>query len=155
DEDEWIGIPLWVHRRSDYPMFTISNEISYNGLMVQGKHEEESQGTSHWYDSFGKANDKYVPEQADLLKELITKRLQEDPDLTDEIYVISPFRNVAYKLANVLEESNFTKRENNKTTNIGTVHTFQGKEAKIVYFVLGADASSKGAAGWAVSDPNM
>lgn len=37
NENEWIGIPLWVHRRSNYPMFTISNKISYDGLMVQGK----------------------------------------------------------------------------------------------------------------------
>ena len=38
---------------------------------------------------------------------------------------------------------------------MGTVHTFQGKEAKIVYLILGADESSKGAAGWAVSEPNI
>lgn len=155
NEDEWIGIPLWVHRRSNYPMFTISNEISYDGLMVQGKSEDESQGKSQWYDSTGKANDKFVKEQADLLKSLIDKRLQEDPDLAEEIYVISPFRNVAYKLARVLDKINFTKRENGKITNIGTVHTFQGKEAKIVYFVLGADSNSSGAARWAVSVPNM
>lgn len=153
--DEWIGIPLWVHRRSNYPMFTIANEISYDGLMVQGKSKEESQGKSQWYDSTGKANDKFVKEQADLLKNLIDKRLQENPDLADEIYVISPFRNVAYKLARVLDEINFTKRENGKVSNVGTVHTFQGKEAKIVYFVLGADSNSSGAARWAVSDPNM
>ncbi len=155
NEDEWIGIPLWVHRRSNYPMFTISNEISYDGLMVQGKPEDKSQGTSHWYDSTGKANDKFVKEQADLLKSLIDKRLREDPGLAEEIYVISPFRNVAYKLAQALDKMNFTKRENGKITNIGTVHTFQGKEAKIVYFVLGADSNSSGAARWAVSDPNM
>ncbi|KAF6621543.1 putative nucleic acid-binding Zn-ribbon protein [Paenibacillus jamilae] len=155
NEDEWIGIPLWVHRRSNYPMFTISNEISYEGLMVQGKSADEAQGKSQWYDSTGKANDKFVKEQADLLKKMIDKRLQEDPDLADEIYVITPFRNVAYKLVQVLDEIKFTKRENGKTTNIGTVHTFQGKEAKVVYFVLGADSDSSGAARWAVSDPNM
>lgn len=155
NEDEWIGIPLWVHRRSDYPMFTISNEISYDGLMVQGKSEDESQGKSQWYDSIGKANDKFVKEQADLLKSMIHKRLQEDPNLANEMYVITPFKNVADKLAQVLDAINFTKRENGKTTNIGTVHTFQGKEAKIVYFVLGADSDSKGAARWAVSDPNI
>ncbi|MGN7311071.1 AAA domain-containing protein [Alkalicoccobacillus gibsonii] len=76
--DEWIGIPLWVHRRSNYPMFTIANEISYDGLMVQGKSKEESQGKSKWYVSTGKANDKYVKEQAELLKNLIDKRLQEN-----------------------------------------------------------------------------
>lgn len=155
NDDEWIGIPLWVHRRSDYPMFTISNEISYDGLMVQGKKEDDSQGKAKWLDSVGKANDKYVKEQADLLKSLIAKRLQEEPDLANEIYVISPFRNVAYKIARVLDEIKFTKRQDGKTTNVGTVHTFQGKEAKIVYFVLGADSNSSGAARWAVSDPNI
>ena len=35
-EDSWVGIPLWVHRRCRYPMFTISNMISYDGFMVQG-----------------------------------------------------------------------------------------------------------------------
>ena len=38
---------------------------------------------------------------------------------------------------------------------MGTVHTFQGKEAPIVFFVLGADSQSSGAARWAVSEPNM
>ncbi|MGE7998299.1 AAA domain-containing protein [Lysinibacillus sp. NPDC093190] len=155
NDDEWIGIPLWVHRRSNYPMFTISNEISYDGLMVQGKKEDEAKGKSQWLDSVGKATDKYVKEQADLLKSLIAKRLHEDPNLANEIYVISPFRNVAYKLARVLDEINFTKREDGKTTNVGTVHTFQGKEAKIVYFVLGADSNSSRAAEWAVTEPNI
>ncbi|MCO7124604.1 AAA domain-containing protein [Sporolactobacillus shoreicorticis] len=155
NEGEWIGIPLWVHRRSDYPMFTISNEISYDGLMVQGKPEEDAQGKSEWFHSTGKASDKFVKEQAELLKNLIDKRVQKNPELRDEIYVISPFRHVAYKLAQALDEIHFTKRKKGKLTNIGTVHTFQGKEAKIVYFVLGADTDSKGAAKWAVSDPNM
>ncbi|RKJ24779.1 DNA helicase, partial [Butyricicoccus sp. 1XD8-22] len=127
NDDEWIGIPLWVHRRSNYPMFTISNEISYGGLMVQGKEKDKAQGKSLWLDSVGKANDKFVKEQADLLKSLIDKRLNENPDLANEIYVISPFKNVASKLAGVLDKINFTKRENGKPTNVGTVHTFQGK----------------------------
>ncbi|MFL0504212.1 AAA domain-containing protein [Ureibacillus sp. 179-F W5.1 NHS] len=155
NDEEWIGIPLWVHRRSNYPMFTISNEISYGGLMVQGKEKDKAQGKSLWLDSMGKANDKFVKEQADLLKKLIVIRLNENPDLANEIYVISPFKNVASKLAGVLDKINFTKRENGKPTNVGTVHTFQGKEAKIVYFVLGADSNSSGAAKWAVSDPNI
>lgn len=155
NDDEWIGIPLWVHRRSNYPMFTISNEISYGGLMVQGKEKDKAQGKSLWLDSVGKANDKFVKEQADLLIGLIANRLNENPDLANEIYVISPFKNVASKLAGVLDKINFTKRENGKPTNVGTVHTFQGKEAKIVYFILGADSNSSGAAKWAVSDPNI
>lgn len=57
NDDSWIGIPLWVHRRCNYPMFTISNEISYNGFMVQGKKED---GKANWYNIKGKANNKYV-----------------------------------------------------------------------------------------------
>ncbi len=155
NEDEWIGIPLWVHRRSNYPMFTISNEISYDGLMVQGKNEDEVQGRSEWLHCVGKANDKYVKEQAELLKNQITKQLQANTDLADDIYVISPFRNVAYQITRVLDEICFTKRKDGKPTNVGTVHTFQGKEAKIVYFVLGTDSNSSGAAKWAVSEPNI
>lgn len=155
NEDEWIGIPLWVHRRSDYPMFTISNEISYNGLMVQGKQESEAYGKSQWLHAEGKALDKYVKEQAELLKAEISKRIMEDENIVNDIYVISPFRNVAYKLAKELDAIKFTIRENNKPKNVGTVHTFQGKEAKIVYLVLGADNESAGAARWAVTEPNI
>ena len=152
-DDEWIGIPLWVHRRSNYPMFTISNEISYDGLMVQGKNG--AYGKSQWLNCSGKANDKYVREQANLLKSIIDKRLKEDPALSDEIYVITPFKNVAYQISRVLSEIKITKYQGGKVVNIGTVHTFQGKEAKIVYFVLGADTSSSGAARWAVSTSNI
>lgn len=38
---------------------------------------------------------------------------------------------------------------------MGTIHTFQGKEAPIVFLVLGADKNSSGAASWAVREPNM
>lgn len=47
------------------------------------------------------------------------------------------------------------RKKNNKATNIGMVHTFQGKEAKIVFLVLGADGESTGAARWAVDEANM
>ncbi|XYR60900.1 DEAD/DEAH box helicase [Bacillus amyloliquefaciens] len=137
NEDEWIGIPLWVHRRSNYPMFTISNEISYDGLMVQGKSEVESQGTSQWYDSTGKANDKFVKEQADLLKSLIDKRLQENPDLAEEIYVISPFRNVAYKLAQVLDEIGILRNEKMGKQQISELSIlFKGKKQKLSILFL-------------------
>lgn len=155
NDEEWIGIPLWVHRRCNYPMFTISNRISYNHLMVQGKKEDEAKGKSEWLDCKGIANDKYVEKQGDLLKDIILKRMNENPSIKDDIYIISPFNNVAKQLALVLDEIKFTKRQNDKVTNIGTVHTFQGKEAKIVYFVLGADQTSEASAKWAVEKSNM
>ena len=157
DENSWIGIPLWVHRRCQYPMFTISNAISYNNLMVQGK---EGYGKTGWYDISGKAANKYVEEQGDFLLKKIKSMIEKDPKIIDKnesdtVYIISPFKNVAYKLGIKLNEIGFTRKEKGKVTNIGTIHTFQGKEAPIVFMVLGADTNSKGAATWAVNEANM
>lgn len=162
EKTEWIGIPLWVHRRCRYPMFDISNNISYGGKMVQAPGENLN-GKADWYDVGGEAYDKYVKAQGELLEKKILEIAKDRPEVCnkdekDIIYVITPFKNVAYKLAEQLKKINFTRTdENNKVTNIGTVHTFQGKEAEIVFFVLGADSKSTGAAQWAVgnSNPNI
>jgi hypothetical protein len=153
-DQSWIGIPLWVHRRCQDPMFTISNKISYDGLMVQGN-LQDPWGHTGWIDVKGKATDKYVPEQGDVLAALIQRKMAEGVGKED-IYVITPFRNVAYQLSRRLDRIRFTMRDDKgKAVNVGTIHTFQGKEALVVYLVLGADEHSKGAADWAVSDPNM
>lgn len=39
--------------------------------------------------------------------------------------------------------------------NIGTVHTFQGKEERIVWMVLGSDSHGEGAISWAAGKPNI
>src|SRR5699024_375195 len=120
NEDEWIGIPLWVHRRSNYPMFTITNVISYDNLMGLGINKYDDYGSSNCLHASRKANDKFVKEQATLLAETINEKLQQNPALKDEIYVISPFKNVAYQLEKELDTIGFTKRMNGKATNIGT-----------------------------------
>lgn len=156
--DSWIGIPLWVHRRCQYPMFTISNVISYDGFMVQGM---EKNGKTGWFDISGKANNKYVEEQGEFLLQKIREMMDQNPEISDKqekdtIYVITPFSNVAYQLSQKLRKIGFTRYDDHgKPTNIGTVHTFQGKEAPIVFFVLGADQQSSGAARWAVNESNM
>ena len=67
-----------------------------------------------------------------------------DRNEKDTIYVITPFANVAYQLAKLLKNIEFTRYdEKNKPTNVGTIHTFQGKEAPIVFLVLGADKNSR------------
>ncbi|EOA3011327.1 DEAD/DEAH box helicase [Enterococcus faecalis] len=152
NEDEWIGIPLWVHRRSNFPMFTISNELSYNGLMVQGIDKQKAKGKAIWFDISGVATNKFVKEQAIFLKNELNKLSKEE---TSNVYVITPFRNIAMRLAKELDAIGFTKYINKKPINVGTVHTFQGKEADIVYLVLGADSHSKGSANWSISEPNI
>lgn len=156
-EDSWIGIPLWVHRRCQYPMFDISNELSYGGLMVQA---DKKFGKTGWFDVRGKAEKKYVKEQGEFLARKIKKMMEENPKIGDKnekdvIYVITPFANVAHQLARKLMEIGFTRFKDGKPVNVGTIHTFQGKEAPIVFMVLGADSQSSGAAKWAVSEPNM
>lgn len=157
DREEWIGIPLWVHRRCRYPMFDIANRISYGGNMVQGV---KQRGISAWFDIGGNATDKYVAEQGNFLRERIQEMISQNPDIIDRkkkdiIYVISPFKNVAYQLSQELKKIGFTRYdESGKPMNVGTVHTFQGKEAKIVFLVLGADAKSIGAANWAMGTRN-
>ena len=156
--EDWIGIPLWVHRRCKYPMFNISNEISYGDNMVQGN---KSDGKAEWYDVGGSADNKYVKEQGELLVEKIKKLAETNKDILDktkkdQVYVISPFKNVASKLSKKLAtDINFTRYDSKGSpTNVGTVHTFQGKEAPIVFLVLGADEKSKGAANWAMGSEN-
>lgn len=157
-EESWIGIPLWVHRRCRYPMFTISNNISYDGFMVQGL---KRSGRTGWFDVGGRASGKYVEEQGEFLVRKLRELIERDPRITnteekDVVYVITPFSNVAYQLSQKLQEIRFTRCDaQGKPTNVGTVHTFQGKEAPIVFFVLGADRQSSGAARWAMSEPNM
>ena len=157
NKEEWIGIPLWVHRRCKYPMFDIANKISYGGNMVQG---EKQNGMAQWFDICGRATDKYVAEQGDFLREKIQEMIRQNPDIInkekkDIIYVISPFKNVAYQLSRELKKIGFTRYdENGKPTNVGTVHTFQGKEAPIVFLILGADDKCIGAANWAMGTEN-
>lgn len=156
-EDSWVGIPLWVHRRCRYPMFTISNVISYDNLMVQGM---KKYGKTGWFDVGGTANNKYVEAQGEFLLRKIREMAESNPKILDKkekdvIYVITPFSNVAYQLSQKLRKFFTRYDEHGKPTNIGTVHTFQGKEAPIVFFVLGADQQSSGAARWAVSEANI
>ena len=157
-EDSWVGIPLWVHRRCRYPMFTISNRISYDGFMVQGM---KMYGKTGWFDIGGKANNKYVEEQGEFLLQKLKEMIDKNPKILekkekDVVYVITPFSNVAYQLSQKLRKIHFTRfDEQGKPTNVGTVHAFQGKEAPIVFFVLGADRQSSGAARWAVTEANI
>ena len=170
EHENWIGIPLWVHRRCLNPMFNISNVISYNNKMVlpsnvKAKEKKSSIsekrqgkiGAGNWIDVKGVSKDKFVEKQAEVLKDSIQKIVKEhDNSFTmDDIFVITPFKNVAHRLSIELKDIGFTKYENGKPSNIGTVHTFQGKENKVVFLVLGASDKEKGAASWAVSEPNI
>lgn len=164
DEKHRIGIPLWVHRRCKNPMFSIANAIAYDNKMVLADNKKNAPGEGKWYHFTGKAAPaQYVKEQGKFVIEKIKERISEENGLPN-VYVISPFTMVASEikkelrkeLKTVLGES-IPSKDLNKWINqsVGTVHTFQGKEAKTVFFVTGTDQNTDGAANWSCSKPNL
>jgi hypothetical protein len=158
-----VGAPLLVHRRCDSPMFDISNEIAYSNLMVQAKRaspENPILGPSAWIDVQGKPGpDKWCADEAGVLFRML-RRLR-DGGAAPDLYVVTPFVIVQDNLRQELLRSRVLHGwvDNPDTwvwEHVGTVHTVQGREAGIVFFVLGAQMSSQnGARGWAGSRPNL
>ena len=165
--ESWVGCPLVIHRRCKDPMFTVSNELSYGGFMINKtmnpKEPIDPCKESCWitYDasniesSTGK--ERYIQVQGEIAFELIQKLRARNTKFKD-IFIITPFTTVSYGFKKYMESIsddivNWTKEDNKKAwleNNIGTVHTFQGKEAKVVIYMLGcqSDGSANGAIKW-------
>jgi len=159
-----LGVPLLVHRRCDDPMFSVSNVIAYERLMVQAKRPGNSPirdclGPSVWIDVQGRAQEKWCPEEGtivlDLLQQLRNKKI------TPDLYIITPFVIVADNLRRLIWDSGILEGWVDDTAKwpyerIGTVHTVQGRETEAVIFVLGAPLPvHAGARGWAGGRPNL
>lgn len=172
DSQQWIGSPLRVHRRCSDPMFSIANQIAYSNKMISAKlskSELTSLESSCWFDVVGAVSNKqYVEEQGYFLRDFLLDVYNKNDCRLDNIFVITPFKAVKSNLINIFLGDNLRKdiaiRESkvklnmiNKWAkhNIGTVHTFQGKESDIVIFILGADQSTISAVKWASSKPNL
>ena len=165
--ESWVGCPLVIHRRCKDPMFTIANELSYGGFMINKTMDSDDPidpcKESCWitYDasniesSTGK--DRYIKVQGQIAFELIQKLRARNAEFKD-IFIITPFTSVAYGFKKFMESLsddivNWTKEDNKSgwlNDNIGTVHTFQGKEAKVVIYMLGcqSDGTANGAIKW-------
>lgn len=147
----WTGFPLRTHRRCDDPMFSIANQIAYSDQMVKAVNknsDEEFIGASTWFhiECMSTPYNKHVIlEEIECLKTKIgeLRRI----GYMGNVYVISPFKSV----------SNYCTNEfrNQKNIFCGTIHKFQGKEANIVFLVLGSNPASSGARNWASQKPNM
>lgn len=146
--ETWVGSPLLVHRRCDSPMFDIANEVAYDNAMVHGKppskstlpvstwiHVDPDSAQGHWIPAEGKA-------VVSLLEDLIENEVK-----PEDILLISPFTTVVTKLRKIGYQFPGIKA--------GTIHTVQGKEAKVVVLVLGGDPALAGAKAWASSTPNL
>jgi len=170
----WIGIPLWVHRRCIEPMFSIANRLAYNNRMIHGLPSDKicsqlinGNLENHWLVSKGGQGERqYRDSHGQSLLVLLDRLLRESISL-DSIYVITPFKAVKSEISNLLDQrplktwrqaspsiTSKTIKEWQKRC-IGTVHTFQGKENDIVIFILGCDEQNNGGAKWASSKPNL
>jgi AAA domain len=149
--DIWVGAPLRVHRRCDEPMFSISNEIAYDGLMVHGKSPTSSTlPSSSWRNVPSTEQDaqgNWIPAEGKILEDLIQDLVINHPDIQHQLYLVSPFRDVVAQLRTIGKTNGLDAQR------IGTIHTTQGKEADAVIVVLGG--GSAGARDWAASKPNL
>ncbi|TCV91636.1 AAA domain-containing protein [Luteibacter rhizovicinus] len=178
DDSRFIGIPLVMHRRCDNPMFDIANAIAYGGRM---KHAKDGSAAAHpvfrkssWWNVCGETegDTKYVSAQGEHLLQALFALYRHDiatrgPTMP-RVFVITPFRQVKSGLLALLGDHDVwqqglagwdvpvpTDLQDWARISIGTVHTFQGKENDVVFFVLGCDQARGGAVDWACAEPNL
>lgn len=162
--DTWVGSPLRVHRRCEEPMFGISNNIAYDGLMVQATPESPSGigdvlGPSGWFHVESDQAGHWSDAEGELAARLLSRVFEAgifDPNL----FFISPFRIVQNRLRSrfrKLVEGHVNLSPWQWTQEyIGTIPVFQGKEAEAVVLVLGAPTpQDRGARWWAGAVPNL
>ncbi len=182
-QNSWIGSPLWVHRRCINPMFIICNKIAYDGNMVLAADNPEEKrtvlsekekhlvqfltemGPNAWYDVEGETSVRqYVPAQGEATIALVEKAFRCSGGKVPSLFIITPFTAVKEEIKQLLTQNYermttglVSKSDFNRWINesVGTVHTFQGKEAAAVIFCLGVDAKSEGSATWATGAPNL
>lgn len=164
EEGRWVSAPLRVHRRCDEPMFSISNEVAYDNAMLQGVKRDEdprfmsfnesgeelplqSLKTQWFHVASTPDNQKVQEEEIHRLKALLTE-LNTVGVLDSEIMVISPFKKIATRLAQI-------GKERGQGLQAGTIHSTQGKEATAVILVLGTGKNNPGARSWAAQSPNL
>lgn len=162
-----VGLPLLVHRRCQEPMFGVSNRIAYDGQMVYaaGPRSDgpigQALGASSWLNVDGTATTKWCAAEGEVVVQLL-KRMAASGVLRPDAYIITPFRIVAQEMRRRLGEETglFERLQVDPDTwireRVGTIHTFQGKEAEAVIAVLGAPMTNQqGARRWASSSPNI
>ena len=167
----WLGCPLRVHRRCAGPMFDISNAIAYDGLMVPAVGERPSAvgdvlGPTRWVDVRGRTvEEHWIEEEGEEVATLLDALLREAfvHGRRPDVFVISPFRSVAARARRLFRQRFRDPRTGRVTPavaewaekGVGTIHTFQGKEAEAVVLLLGGNPARPGALRWAGRTPNI
>ncbi|MER7844139.1 AAA domain-containing protein [Kitasatospora sp. NPDC096077] len=161
DEEVWVGSPLRVHRRCEDPMFTVSNEIAYDGLMVHGTHpqpfpdvDRDGLLPSRWLDTPDPTRNGDDPwgERDRGALEFVLRSLHRHGVTPESVRIIAPFRALvreARETCRTLPGWTFDVLEER----CATVHKAQGKEADVVVLLLGA--GRRGAREWAARTPHL
>src|SRR5690606_21509156 len=94
-----VGCPLRVHRRCDSPMFDVSNEIAYGGMMVFGTPERPPLGhlaKSSWVNvtAAGQTREHWVESERAPLERILDKMRERGQDMS-QVFTVSPFSSVA------------------------------------------------------------
>jgi hypothetical protein len=148
-------------------MFSVANEIAYDGLMIQATKNKKSAvetifSESMWIHVEGNYdNNNWIKEGGEIALQMllqITNNLGQLPSL----YIISPFNIVASNMKQLLKnnihsfhKSNYKDMSSWINKSVGTINTFQGKQAEVVILLLGGDPKKPGAMNWAASAPNI
>ncbi|MFE6838756.1 AAA domain-containing protein [Streptomyces sp. NPDC057705] len=161
DEHVWVGSPLRVHRRCEEPMFTVSNDVAYGGLMVHGTEhkafpdaERDGLLPSRWLNTDDPSRPSDAPwgERDRRAFEFVLDHLHRCGVAAERVRVIAPFRTLVAEC-----QKNCRGREGWTAALIeercATVHRAQGKEADVVVLVLGG--GRPGARDWAARTPHL
>lgn len=177
-----VGIPLLVHRRCTEPMFSIANKIAYdNRMFLASQPVDWISLQSGWINVLENAQDVtklgYAnSNEAVTALTLIQFLVEEQPQMVEGgVYIITPFSIMRRELikqwdckARSSSNHKWMKKayglnqhsqgvKSFSKSNIGTVHTFQGKEASTVIFCTSASKIRKkeGGINWVNTKPNL
>ena len=177
-DDHWLGMPLVVHRRCDEPMFSICNDIAYSGRMVRvgqeqscaypaGPNAGHDLPPSCWYDvppnSGETGKTKWRQREGYELHRHLRELFEGGIDPTS-ILVITPFRVVANQTRGTFADAlrkctGCSSGEANRlaSNQVGTVHASQGREADVVFIILGSISGKRGegSRSWVNEWPNL
>ena len=156
-------------------MFKVANLIAYDGLMVQATSPQISplaqalrtknlpEGNC-WFDVQGRLSGTkhWIAEEGKKTLEILQRLCIIEQQLPN-VYIITPFKNVAERMKALLRDYKDEwpgrhvapqKVYEWISESVGTIHTFQGKEADGVILVLGA-SDNVNARNWVAGSPNI
>lgn len=163
-KNQKVGFPLLVHRRCQDPMFSICNALAYDNRMIYAtsqniQGEISALGPSHWIDIQDKNARKGVYESDAEFFALLEKINQINllnPNALQTYFIITFYKNYSDFLKKNIQYHLGSSLWDFCKNNVGTIHSFQGKENNNVFFMLGAQHEQDyGARNIMVEKPNV